>query len=142
MSRIKIPLPEKFLFTTEIQVRITDINYGGHLGNDSLLALIHEARVKFLKSMDFSELDAGGAGLIMSDAAIVFKSEVFYGTMVKFEIGLADPGPMGCDFVYLLTDSEYGKELARAKTGIVFFDYQKHKPVRMPEKFKQITGFE
>ncbi|MCU0364969.1 MAG: hypothetical protein MUE93_04775 [Ignavibacteriaceae bacterium] len=40
MPRIKIETPDKFIFSTEIPIRITDINYGGHLGNDSLLSII------------------------------------------------------------------------------------------------------
>ncbi len=56
MSRIKIEMPEKFIYKTEIPVRITDINYGGHLGNDSLLSIIHEARVRFLKHLEYSEV--------------------------------------------------------------------------------------
>jgi len=34
MQRIKIDLPEFFSFTTPIKIRITDLNYGGHVGND------------------------------------------------------------------------------------------------------------
>ena len=65
MPRIKIKLPEKFIFRTEIPIRITDINYGGHLGNDSLLSIIHEARVRFLKSLGYSESNVEGVGIIM-----------------------------------------------------------------------------
>ena len=49
MARIKLDLPERFPFSTELRVRITDVNYGGHMGNDSLLGLLHEARVRFLE---------------------------------------------------------------------------------------------
>ena len=45
MSRIKIPLPEKKDFSTEIKLRISDINYGGHMGNDAVLTIVHEARL-------------------------------------------------------------------------------------------------
>ena len=37
MPRIKLELHEILIYSTEIPVRITDINYGGHLGNDSIL---------------------------------------------------------------------------------------------------------
>ena len=46
MARIKLTLPERFPFTTTIPIRITDLNYGGHVGNDTVLALLHEARVQ------------------------------------------------------------------------------------------------
>jgi len=64
MARIKLELPETFSFRTEITVRITDLNYGGHLGNADTLVLIHEARVRFLKSYGYSEIDIEGYGTI------------------------------------------------------------------------------
>ena len=53
MPRIKLELPEKLVFSTEIPVRITDINYGGHLGNDSILSIVQEARVRFLNEYKY-----------------------------------------------------------------------------------------
>jgi len=48
MARSRIDLPDSFPFGIDIPVRITDINYGGHLGNDAVLGLVHEARIAFL----------------------------------------------------------------------------------------------
>jgi len=76
MARIKIELPGKFIFKTEITIRVSDLNYGGHLGNDSVLSICHEARLRFLKHLGYSELDVEGSGIIMSDAAIQYKGEV------------------------------------------------------------------
>jgi acyl-CoA thioesterase FadM len=137
MARIKLGLPEKFHFTTDINVRISDINYGGHLGNDAVLSIIHEARMRFLKSLGFSELDCGGPGIIMSDAAIVFKSESFYGDIISASVGVDEFNPMGCDIYYQLLNKESGKEIARAKTGIAFFDYEQRKLAKVPEAFKK-----
>lgn len=39
MIRVKIELPEKFIIVTEIPLKISDINYRGHLGNDSVLSI-------------------------------------------------------------------------------------------------------
>ena len=69
MERIKLQLSHQFLFTTNLNIRITDINYGGHVGNDTFLSLIHEARQQFLKHYSYSELNFAGVGLIMVEAA-------------------------------------------------------------------------
>ena len=82
MSRIKLELPEKFSFETIIPIRITDLNYGNHVGNDTLLSILHEARVQYLQRDGYGELNFGGFGLIMSDAAIEFRSEIFYGEKI------------------------------------------------------------
>ncbi|HLG31434.1 MAG TPA: thioesterase family protein [Ignavibacteriaceae bacterium] len=136
MPRIKIEIPEKFLFKTEISVRISDINYGGHLGNDSLLSIIHEARVRFLKHLGYSEKEVEGIGIIMNDAAIQYKAESFYGDELLIEVGVIDFSKIGCDIVYRITNSDNKKEIALAKTGIVFFDYENKKVAPLPEKFK------
>ena len=136
MPRIKIEIPEKFLFKAEISVRISDINYGGHLGNDSLLSIIHEARVRFLKHLGYSESDVEGNGIIMNDAAIQYKAESFYGDELLIEVGVMDFSKIGCDIVFRITNSDKKKEIALAKTGIVFFDYENKKVAPLPEKFK------
>ena len=138
MARIKLELPDVFGFSTELTVRIGDINYGGHLGNDALLSLMHEARIRFLAQYGFSEKDAGGSGLIMTDAVIIYKAQAFSGDKLIIELAVNDISRKGCDFVYRITNKENGIEIARSKTGIVFFDYSRNKVVRVPEKFKAV----
>jgi acyl-CoA thioesterase FadM len=140
MARVKIELPEKFIFKTEIPIRINDINYGGHLGNDAVLSIAHEARLRFLKQHNFTELDAGGAGIIMVDAAVQYKAEGFYGDIIKVEIAVADITEVGCDLVYRCTNKNTGTVIAIVKTGIVFYDYDKKKVVSVPEKFRAIIN--
>ena len=140
MARIKIQLPEKFIFSTDIKPRITEINYGGHLGNDALLALAHEARERFLATHQWSEMDVDGRGLIMVDAALMYLAEIFYGTTLRVEVAVTDMSRIGCDFVFRLSDRENGQEAARIKTGMAFFDYRQRKVVRMPEVFKNSIG--
>ena len=61
MARIKIDLPSLFAFSTTLRVRVSDINYGGHLGNDALLSMLHDARLQYLQAMDYSELAFGSS---------------------------------------------------------------------------------
>ena len=136
MARINIKLPGKFAYSTQIKLRISDINYGGHLAHDSILSITHEARVRFLKSLGYTEENIEGPGLILSDAALVYKSEAFYGQTLLVEIAVTDFSKYGCDLIYKLSDKKNLKEIARAKTGIVFFDYKKREICRVPKKFK------
>jgi acyl-CoA thioester hydrolase len=134
MARIEISLPSEFLFSTELKVRVTDLNYGNHVGNDSILGLIHEARMEFYRKLGFkNELSfEGPVGQVISDAAIVYKAEAFYGDVLVCEIAAADFNKYGFDLLYRLTNKENGKEVARAKTGIVCFDYDKRKVATAP----------
>jgi acyl-CoA thioesterase FadM len=130
MARIHLELPAELPFVTELPVRITDVNYGGHLGNDALLGLLHEARCRFLQHHGFTEANVAGVGLIMVDAAICYRKEVFHGDVVRVAVGVTDWRGTGCDFVYRATVN--ATVVAEAKTGLAFFDYQKRKIVRMP----------
>ena len=136
MARIKLELPESFRFKTEIALRVTDMNRGGHLGNDALFAMLNEARVKFYESLGYSEVDVEGAGTIMSDAVIVYKAESFPGDTLAFEVAAGDFSRIGCDLYYRVSNTRTGAEVARAKTAIGFFDYQARKIMPVPEAFK------
>lgn len=140
MARLKLALPQRFSFSTDLQVCISDINYGGHLGNDSLLSLIHEARIRFLKKNGFTEFDIRGTGMIMVDTAIIYKSESFHGDILTFEVAVDDVGKVGCDFYYRISNKKTGKDVAHAKTGIVFFDYKTRRVVDVPAKFRELFG--
>ncbi len=136
MPRVKLELPPVFHFSAVIPVRITDLNYGGHAGNDTFLTYIHEARIQFLKSKGYSELDLGGAGLIMSDVMIEFKNEVFYGDVITASVAAGEFTKYGFDLFYNLETTREGKTLlvAKAKTGMVCFDYQNRKIVSVPDE--------
>lgn len=138
MARIKIQLPDKFQFTTEISVRITDLNYGGHLGNDSLLSIIHESRLRFLDNFGFTEMDVDGASIVMNDAALVYKSQVYYAQKLIIEIAVQEFTKVGCDMYYHVTDKETAKETARVKTGLTFLNYAEKKLVPVPKKFREL----
>ena len=138
MARIKLDLPERFPFSTELRVRITDVNYGGHMGNESLLGLLHEARVRFLAHYGLGELDIFGLGLIMADSVIVYKSEAFPGEKLEIAVMATDFNKYGCDFVYRVTEKISGREVARAKTGFVFFDYSRRAVQSVPSAFRDL----
>ena len=140
MARVQIEAPQMWLFHTTLTVRVGDINYGGHLGNDRVLGLAHEARVRWLASHNFSEADVGGAGLIMADAALVFRQEAFLGDVLDVALGAAGVRRSSFDLVYLLTRLSDGAEIALVKTGMVCFDYTARKVVRLSEGLVRCLG--
>jgi YbgC/YbaW family acyl-CoA thioester hydrolase len=134
MPRIDIILPEKNLFTAELVVRANDINYGGHVGNDSILTLIQEARIQFYRHLGFRDEMSfeGNVGQIITDAAVIYKSESFMGDILTIKIGTTELARHGFDMFYLIENKVSGKEIARAKTGIVCFDYATRKVASIP----------
>lgn len=135
MSRVAIALPSQFIFTTSIAVCIGDINYGNHLANDAVLRLCHEARLRFLRRLGYSEMDVAGTGLIMADAAIQFKGQAFHGDVLHFALGVADIGSAGFALVYRICRLADQTEIAVVKNGMVFFDYTTQKVSKTPAAF-------
>lgn len=137
MARVKITLPKAFLFETKIRVRIDDINYGGHLGNERILSFSQEARVQFLKSSGFTELDFGGVGLIMTEAMVSYKAESFQNDVLTVRLGVDEVSKMGFDFVYEFVNQE-GALIALAKTGMMAFNYDTRKIASLPSAAKTL----
>jgi len=140
MARIKINSIDDVLFAIHLQVRIADVNYGGHLGNDKVLTYAQESRVQFLAKNNLSELNIGeGVGLIMSDAAVAYKTESFVGDVLSIKIGIEDISKFGFDFIYEFKNQK-GELVAQVKTGMVCFNYELKKVSRVPEGFKTIIN--
>jgi acyl-CoA thioester hydrolase len=139
MARVKIELPEKFSFQTEIPIRITDLNYGNHVGNDTILSILHEARVQYFQKFGLAELDFAGAGLIMSDVAIEFKNEIFYGEKIIASVAAGEFSKAMFDVFYKL-EKQISKQIrilvAVAKTAMVCYDYSTKKIVAIPAEAK------
>ena len=139
MQRVKIQLPQKFDFSCKIPIRITDLNYGGHVGNDAILSLLHEARLQYLNHFQFSELDFGGVSLIMADVAIQFKNELFYGDTIIASVAAVEFSKVAFEIYYKLEKQNGDKRLmiAAAKTGMVCYDYINKKIAQVPQEVKE-----
>ena len=140
MARIKIELPGKCIASFKIPVRITDINYGNHVGNDSLVAIIHEARMQFLHQHGYTELDVAGTSLIMNELFIEFKNEAFYKDVLEVKIFIGEIFKVGFEFYYSLSTIRDDSPIiiANAKTGMVCFNYKERKMEHIPEELKKM----
>jgi acyl-CoA thioesterase FadM len=132
MPRVKLKALDSYPFSIELEVRITDLNYGGHLGNDRLLSLVHEARAAFLSGHGLSELDCGGVSLTMGDAALVYQGEAYAGDALRFEVAAGEAGRSGFRIFYRVTRPADGSAIALAETGMVCFDYRARKICPLP----------
>ena len=136
MERIKVLLPPSFEFSTNIIIRITDLNYGGHVGNDVFMSLVHEARQQFLLHHGYSELNFAGTSLIMADAAIEYKHELAYADEVRISVSATGFDKIGFDIYYQLEVKKGNNwHLAgKVKTGMICFDYKTKKKAIVPQQ--------
>ncbi len=135
MARIKIEIPEKISFSVTLPVRISDINYGNHLGNDAIVSFLHEVRLLWLKDGNYSEMKIENYSLIMADLAVEYKAEGFHGDRLTIYVSIGEVGRCNFD-VYFTIKNQDETLIAKAKTGMVCFDYVNKKVVSIPETFK------
>ena len=135
MSRVKIAIPERDPdFRVRIPVRISDLNYGKHLANDRLVAVLHEARVQhFVKHGCKDDLDFFGIGLIQADLAVAFRSEAFFNEMLEVSLFIEDHTPKSFAVYYQINEAGSGRLVATARTGMVAFDYGSRSVAAFPE---------
>ena len=138
MARIIIDIPDKLVFETSLSVRISDINFAGHLAHDAILTLTHECRARFFHSHGWTEINVEGKGIVVSDVAIVYKSEAFFPDDLQMRMYVDQISKKSFDMIYVITHKQDGKEIARAKTAIVFFDYSERKASSIPEVFLKV----
>ncbi len=140
MPRVRLCEKNKYPFAMQLAVRTTDLNYGGHLGNDRLLSLVHEARVAYLASLGWTELDCAGTSLILGDAAIVYRAEAFAGQELRFEVAIGEASGSGFRLFYRVTRPDDGATIALVENGMVCFDYQARRIAPLPEAVAAICG--
>lgn len=143
MTRISLDIDEAQLtFTTEIVVRTTDLNVANHLGNDSVVTILSEARSRFFADAGVVELPMvagiGPVGIVVTDLAIVYQGQAHHWDELVIKVGLADPNKYGGDVVFVMTRKSDAAPIAKAKAGIVFFDYDAGTIAPMPEGARRL----
>jgi YbgC/YbaW family acyl-CoA thioester hydrolase len=122
-------------FSFSYRVGIGDINYGGHVSNAAVLTIFQDARLAFLAQLGpFSETEVGGCGLIMPEAHIYYRQEMFHGDQLQIGIRVACLKRSAFTLEYQITRA--GIVTAEGTTVMVCFDYQQRKPCRMPSRFR------
>ena len=135
-SKIKIPTP--VCFTTEITTSASDINYGGHVGNERFLLFAQETRIRFLNSLGCSETSFGPYGLILAEAHVEYLSELFDGEKLKIELAINPPTRVAFECYFQIKTNRNNKEIKAAmiKTNMICFDYNERKVKSIPETLK------
>ena len=135
MARIQFPLPEHFVFATQLQIYISHVNQGGHLDNAQLLTLVSEARLRFFQSLGHRELDVVGYPIVVGDLMAQYKSEGFHGETMRVRMCPQDVNRYGFDLAFCMDCLDSGREVARGKVGIVFIDRTTRQVAPVPPSF-------
>ncbi len=124
-------------FSTIIPVRITDINYGKHLGHMATIGILHNARVLFLSENNFDELNIDGLGIILLNSYYSFKKEAFFNSKLVVKVGIGEYTKLKINFLYKIIEKDTENEIMNGKEEVAFFDYSKGKISRIPQIFME-----
>lgn len=115
---------------TDIQVRFYDTDAFGHLSNIGYINYVEIARLHI-----FAPFRDEAVGLILANLSLDFRSQVMYGSDVYV---LTRVGKIGNTSVTLLQDIYADGVLAcESSSVVVCFDYETHKPMRVPDSFRE-----
>ena len=135
MPKIKLAKRDNYEFEYKVTLQVTDINYGGHLGNDALVGIIHEARVNLLTTLGCSEFDLGDGktGIIMSDLGINYLGEGFLLDELIVYSNINEISNASFRIFHHVTKKD--KTIALAETGVIAFNYNESHIVEIPKVF-------
>lgn len=138
MARIEINVPDQFAFSTRIDVLIQHINAGRHLANEHLIALLNEARVRYIDSLPKEHSATSPRTFINADLAVIYKAEARHRDTLNIEVAAQDFSRYGCDFVYRVTRVQDQQLIAIAKTAMLNVDHSSGRLTAVSDNFPQL----
>ena len=135
MPRVELDELSNYEFQYHLTVRATDLNYAGHLGNEALLGLIHEARALFLHRLGFNTIDkdAQQIGLIIADLVVNFKAEAFARDQLTIDCRIDEVSQKSFRIFHCVRRAKL--VIALVETGIVAYDYHLRQVSSLPKNF-------
>lgn len=87
-------------------------------------------------------MNIGGPGLIMSDLAVEYLRELFYGDQLIISIAASEVGRLSFELYYEVKARREENIFiaAKAKTTMVCYDYPAGKVTAVPESFKKFLA--
>lgn len=124
------------MFEIDYKVIVSDINYGGHLGNERALIIFQQTRMEWLNSIGFDEVYLGeeGKGLIQLESHVYYKKEIMLGEILKCVIKEIVVARSNFDIVYEIINQK-GEIAISGSTKMMAFDYKNKRATRIPKVF-------
>ena len=133
MSKYLVNLPDQVMFSTNFTVDYGYLNMGNHLAADKMLTIAIEAMCRIYTKIGYSDpRDMDGGWLFMTNSQVDYVSECIHGDKLIIDVEVIQSGEKTLDYVFLITKSGNGQQVARIKTRNLFFDRSLQKPAAIP----------
>jgi acyl-CoA thioesterase FadM len=138
MTRRTIELPDTFHLHFDYRVVYSDINASSHLAADRIMPITIEAQFRFIKSLGYSDATVfEDAGLIMVHSETQYLSESHHDDVLSVAMAIDSLEGKQMEFAFAIKNKAMGKEVARLRSTLLFFDYEAKKVIEAPERFKE-----
>ena len=124
-------------FTTDIQMRFRDIDGMGHVNNAVYLSFIELARTQFYMHRA-NKRTLGEIDFILAHVEIDFESQATWGDQIQVAVWPSKIGNSSFTLSYEVKEKRSGRILARAKSVLVSYDYEKRKSKPIPDDFRSL----
>lgn len=129
------------IYKTVVTVMVKHLNYGNHLGYDSLFSLIQDARMQWLMLNNMQEISIDkNTGSLVKAASCVYESEAFFDDKLEIEFYPENIKSRSLDLVYRVKNIKTGKNVATAKTCHLFYNFTLKKLSKIPENFNHLVN--
>ena len=125
-------MSDDFRHRTRIEVRFRDIDSFGHVNNAVIASYVEQARVRYLRDVIYAD-PVGNMPLILGMLKIDYLSPVFIDDEVQVGSRVDWIGNSSIAMSHLLTA---GRDLARSTSVLVAYDYDKARPMRVPDDWR------
>jgi len=127
MERVKIHLPERFLYTHQFSIEPEDINEAHHMGNERILVYANRVREQMFQHLNLKLNDEkNGHGTIVANHSIHYKNEGFLDDVIICNAGVSTITECSFDLIFQFVKQD-GKVLALVRTGCVYYEYSQRK---------------
>ncbi len=132
---------ESFKHIKKIEIRYDDLDILGHVNNKAYLSYLEEARIDYHKQL-FQWKNELEFNSVVVKIEINYRKPLFYGDKLQIHTRLSNIGTTSFElesvFVKDDANSEFSIIAADARVVLVSIDPKSGKPVRIPEKEKNI----
>jgi acyl-CoA thioester hydrolase len=132
---------DRRIYSTMIEVLVSHLNYGNHLGYDSLLSILQDARMRWLRDNNMSEVSLEGQrGYVISEVVVNYKGEGFFGDLLQVSLYPEQYGRKTFSLKYQVTNVAKNLLIALAETSHVGFDFERRAIAPLPSSFLSMLG--
>jgi acyl-CoA thioester hydrolase len=125
---------ESFDFVHRERVRFRDVDAMGHVNNAVLATYVEQARIEYLRHLGV--LDGPlFMGMILARLEIDFLAPTQPGGEVEVGVRASRSGNKSFQLDYELRQGE--REIARASTVLVAYDYERAKSMPLPDEWRE-----